>query len=666
VNLDIKDIILNEKEIITEAKDINLADQNLMAKYASPNAPTIMRRQEQNKEWRMREYLKCKMSLWYFAKNYVVIQVPGGTLKIGDSPDWQKTDLFEKVFKLAQYTDNVLLMASRQHGKTTVAAIIMAWLLLFFPKIKIEALTLKMKSALDLIGRIQQTINLLPKWMQVPKSNRGEKATYIELSNGSRIDTNYVSGAIDPDTVGRGMSAPIIYIDELAFIKSMDVVNASLQPVISKARVLAKQNGFPTLLLGTTTPNGSGDNFFYQLWQNAWDYEEIWDNKKNRPKEDSDILLNSSDVKNNYSKIQIHWSDTDKDEIWYKRQVRELNFNMRKVNQELNLVFLGSQSSVLPDEIIEHFVPTKPKLIIDLAYGEKMEIFEELDPGKNYLLGVDSANSTAAKADFSTMVLTEAETGRQVGEYRGKFNVIKRWAGVVKSCIVQLQVIFALTPKNLSVIIERNSFGIGVLEEIIYSEAPEKIKFEYEEFIYFFKKASGERIPGILTTKQSREQYFNLLLSFVNTNPDLIKGKLLQNELRVLEQKSNGRIEAGSGGHDDVILAFCFSLYVRHEMIQDGDLLTEDTPEGLKITQGEINSYLNVTFNTMEHEFKNEAKLIAKNKSFENIQEIGNHFTDKDEEKQRRKEILKEFEIPGFTSITDDEDEYYMEDYKIF
>jgi hypothetical protein len=282
-------------------------------------------------------------------------------------------------------------------------------------------------------------------------------------------------------------------------------------------------------------------------------------------------------------------------------------------------------------------------------------------------MGVDNAASTAAKSDFSTMVLTDAETGRQVAEYRGKFNIIKRYAAVVKSAILQLQLVCGLTPKTLSVIIERNSFGIGIIEEILFSEAPDKIKFEFEEFLHFTKtKSTGDRVPGIMTNKTNREQMFNLLLSALNTDPALAQGKYLQNELRTLEQKTNGRFEASSGQHDDMIMAFNFTLWLRHEMIQEGDLLTEDTPEGLKITQGEINSYLNVTFSTMEHDFKNEAKLINKQKSFENIQEVGNHFTDKDEEKQRRREILKEFEIPGFTSITDDDDEYYMEDYKIF
>ena len=664
MNIELNDKIIASctNEDVQEA----ITNKNLMEKYASPSAPTIMRRQEQDKNWRTREYLKCKMSALYFIKNYIRVQVPGGIIKVGESSEWLETPKYSEFIKLIQYSDNVCMMASRQHYKTTTVAQYLLWVMLFHPKVKIEFLTLKQKSALDFVERMYSMLSMLPKWLEVPKSNKGEKQTYLELANGSRLNSNYVSGAINPDTVGRGMTAPVIYIDETAFIPHMDIVWGSLQPVVSKARVLAKQNNFPTNVIMTTTPNGSNGNFFYDLWTNSWDYKEIWDEETNRPSLDNERILNSSDFKNNFAKLELHWSETGKDEEWYKKQQKELNFNMRRVNQELNLVFLGSNNAVFPDEVLEHFKPVSPKFQLDLAYGEKMDIFEELDPNKLYLMGVDNAASTAAKSDFSTMVLTDAETGREVGEYRGKFNVIKRYAAVVKSAILQLQLVCALTPKSLSVIIERNSFGIGIIEEILFSEAPEKIKFEFEEFLHFTKtKSTGDRVPGIMTNKTNREQMFNLLLSALNTDPTLAQGKYLQNELRTLEQKSNGRFEASSGQHDDIIMAYNFTLWLRHDMIQEGDLLTEDTPEGLKITQGEINQYLDVTFSTMDYDFKNEEKLIAKQKSFENIQIISNHYTDKEEEKRTMKEILKAYSIPGYTEFEED-DEYYMEDYQIF
>jgi hypothetical protein len=668
IQTELKDIILNESKIITDVNDPrmlepkeDLASKNLMEKYTS-----VDRLKKQDKDWRMREYLKCKMSALYFVKNYIRVQVPGGIITVGESDEWLKTPKYSQFIKLIQGVDNVAMMASRQHYKTTTVAQYLLWVMLFHPKVRVEFLTLKQKSALDFVERMYSMLSLLPKWLEVPKSNKGEKQTYLELANGSRLNSNYVSGAINPDTVGRGMTAPVIYIDEAAFIPHMDIVWGSLQPVVSKARVLAKQNNFPTNVIMTTTPNGSNGNFFYDLWQNSWDFSEVWDDTINRPVKNHEEVLNSHDFRNNFAKLELHWSETGKDDEWFKKQQKELQFNTRRINQELNLVFLGSNSAVFPDEVLEKFVPKTPKFYLDLAYGEKIAIFEDLDPNRQYLMGVDNAASTAAKSDFSTMVLTDAETGRQVGEYRGKFNVIKRYANVVKSTILQLGIVCGLTPKSLQVIVERNSFGIGIIEEILFSEPPKNFKYEFEEFLHFTKtKSTGDRVPGIMTNKTNREQMFNLLLSVLNTDPTLAQGKDLQNELRTLEQKTSGRFEASSGKHDDLIMAYNFTLWLRHDMIQEGDLMTEDTPEGLKITQGEINSYLDVTFSTMDYNFKNDAKLIS-TKDLDNPKVIPNHYTNEDEAKFRRKEILKDFAIPGYTQPPDEDDEYYMEDYQIF
>ena len=630
---------------------------NLLDKYKTINR---LKPVEQSADWKAREYLKCKLSALYFIKNYIRVQVPGGIITVGESDEWLKTPKYSHFIKLLQNVDNVAMMASRQHYKTTTVAQYLLWVMLFHPRVRVEFLTLKQKSALDFVERMYSMLSLLPKWLAVPKSNRGEKQTYLELANKSRLNSNYVSGAINPDSVGRGMTAPVIYVDEAAFIPHMDIVWGSMQPVVSKARILAKQNNFPTNVIMTTTPNGSNGNFFYDLWQNSWDYSEIWDTELDKPLPNHDEILNSNDFKNNFAKLELHWSETDKDEEWYKKQQKELQFNTRRINQELNLVFLGSNNAVFPDEVLEQFSPTTPKFYLDLAYGEKMAIFEDLNTDKLYLMGVDNAASTAAKSDFSTMVLTEAETGKQVGEYRGKFNVIKRYAAVVKSALIQLNVICGLTPKTLSTIIERNSFGIGIIEEVIFSEAPKTFKYEFEEFLHFTKtKSTGDRVPGIMTNKTNREQMFNLLLSILNTNPTLAQGKELQNELRTLEQKSSGRFEASSGKHDDIIMAYNFTLWLRHELINDGELITDDTPEGLKMTQGEVNSYLNVTFSTME----NNIKVKNERKVFELIK---NHYTDQDELKKKRKEIIKDYSISGYSIPIEDDDEDFMENYQIF
>ncbi len=625
---------------------------------------SYMRQQNQQEDFRVREYLKCKSSALYFIKNYVKVQVPGAVVALKESPDWLSTPKYQDIIKLMQTGDFVSIMASRQHFKTTMVLQYLLWAMSFHPGIKVEFLTLKSKSALDAMERMYSMLSLLPSWLRVPKYNKGEKATYLELDNKSRINSNYVSGSINPDTVGRGMSAPLVYIDEAAFIPHMETVWASLYPVVSKAGATAKMNGVPNGVILSTTPNGAGENWFYKSWTNAWTVEELWDTEKNKLNEDVDAIQKTAKDKNNFIKMAIHWSETGKSEEWFNDQVKALDFNMRKVNQEINLVFLGSTGAIFPDEILEKFVPPSTVIDIQMAYGQVFKLFEELDPTKVYLLGVDNAASTAAAADYSTMVLTEAESGRQVGEYKGKFSVIKRYAGVVKSLMLQLSTVHGLSPDYLKVIIERNSFGIGVIEEVMFGEGPENWKYEYEQFMYL-GLIRQERIPGLNTNKTNREQMFNLLLSIVNTNPYHPQGNLLQEELRNLEQKSSGRIEAARGQHDDVVMAYNFTLLVRHEMIQRGEIMNSETPDGLKISSEQIINYMDVTFSTTESMNRNRGK------DFQGVQ-VKDVFNDQEEELRKIKEIKEAYGIPRklggdmYEGDGEEEQQFRMEDFQIF
>jgi len=608
-----------------------------------------------NHDRQVKEYLKCKMSMLYFIENYIKIPVAGGLVTMQESELWNNTRKYKDFIRMCQSpnTENIEILFSRQHGKTTTIAMVMLYYMLFYTRVPIQMLTLSKDNALDTIDRIKFMHSNLPKWLQVPFKGRGDKKTYIELDNGSTFKTKYVSGSINPDQVGRGFSSPLVWVDEAAFIPHMDIVWGAIQPAISAARIFAKKNNFPTKIFLSTTPNGAGTNWFYNMWNNGWEYEDIFDLEKNCPLPNAEKILNSVDYKNNFTRLKIHWSETGKTEEWYKQQVKELNFNTRRINQEINLVFLGSSNTVFPDEVLTEFDPKSPIHHIELTYGEKFTLFKEVDPKKLYLLGVDTAASTAATSDFSAMVLTDAETGEPIGEWHGKFSVVKRFAIVVKSLIKSLSEIHGLKPSTLRVAIERNSFGLGTIEEILYDDS-----YDYDNFIYYGTVRS-ERIPGLSTNKQSREQMFNLLLSIVNEKPKNIPGPLLQEELRNLEQKSNGRFEASQGTHDDIIMAWNFTLLVRHELIQNGSINAPDAPSALNISSEQIKTYMDATFST--------TNVLPKKRNIHNGIELINKM-DTNKEKEKRRQIIEEYGVPGISDqmIKLEEEDETMDNYVIF
>ena len=554
-------------------------------------------------EKQLTERMKCQLSFLYWMENYAYTKVTGGFIHMGSSEQWKSSPKFRILCKLFEQHDSVLLLSSRQIGKTTLGLLYAAWAMIFFPKIEIMFLTLNTTLAKDAVSRINEALTMLPRWMQVGNSSKADKTTFIKLNNGSKFLTSFVSGAVNPDKVGRGLSQPIILLDEFAFCNYADIVYTAMQPSLGTARKYAKLNGYPTLLLGVSTPNGAGDNQFYSMLENSTNIEDIYDFENKKLYDNYQEVL-AEDHKNSFISVKIHWSETNRDEAWYKQQCKELNFNKRRINQELDLAFLGSASSIFDDEIIMKLVPKKSIFEMQLPHGLKFKMFEEIDSNEMYLLGVDSSASTGPNSDFSVISLVRARDAQEVGIVKCQFAVVKKFAGVVKAFIKGVNTLYALNSENLKVIIERNSFGKGVVEELMYND-PSIDDFDYESYVWHDEMANGDLIPGLYTSNAGkmgngkRDQMFSELMNHVNAYPELIHSIEIISELRSLVQHPSGRIEAGKVaggriGHDDVVMAYNFCLYVRKLMIKSGELTVDGEYSAFALSPETIMNFIDV------------------------------------------------------------------------
>ena len=178
-----------------------------------------------------KEILKCQMSMLYFIENYIKIPVPGGFVTQKESDIWNATPKYKRLVKMFQSNNinNILFQSSRQHGKTTTLSQIMLYYLLFYPGLKIEMLTLTKKNAEDTIDRIKFMYENLPNWLKITSyKGKGDYKTYVEFQNGSKFSTRYISGNISPDTIARGMSVPMLWVDEAAYIPHMKMLGQLL------------------------------------------------------------------------------------------------------------------------------------------------------------------------------------------------------------------------------------------------------------------------------------------------------------------------------------------------------------------------------------------------------------------------------------------------------
>jgi hypothetical protein len=142
----------------------------------------------------------------------------------------------------------LLLLTSRQWGKSVVAAIRAVWQAHWFPGSLVVVVGPIENQAGELNLKIYQFIARLG--LRVHGGGRGRLA--VHFPNGSRI----VGLSEVPDHV-RGLSAPaLILVDEAAFFKGDEILEA-LMPMLA-----TRPNGAIWLM---STPKGQ-TGFFYDLW----------------------------------------------------------------------------------------------------------------------------------------------------------------------------------------------------------------------------------------------------------------------------------------------------------------------------------------------------------------------------------------------------------------
>lgn len=239
----------------------------------------------------LKELAKCSVDSAYFIENYVRIQHPvRGAIPFNLYP-FQQTI----VKGLTKYKDVVLLI-SRQSGKTQTISSYILWYAMFNPDKTILIVANKLNQAIEIMDRIRYSYSELPDWLRdsTPDYNKST----ITFSNGSRI----VCRATTPDA-GRGLSISLLYIDEFAFIRPnmQEAFWTSIQPTLS--------TGGRCII--TSTPNTDSD-IFAQVYKNA---ENTIDEQGNT----TDVGFNG------FKAYKFTWKDhPERDEEWAKKERAKL------------------------------------------------------------------------------------------------------------------------------------------------------------------------------------------------------------------------------------------------------------------------------------------------------------------------------------------------------
>jgi len=215
----------------------------------------------------------------------------------------------------------------------------------------------------------------------------------------------------------------------------MEQAFGSAQPTLSKAREQARKNNYPYFILITSTPNGTvGDGqWFYDMYSFAVDSDVIFKDGSFRP-EASELVDNPE--RNGFIKIKYHWSeDSTKDDKWYLEQCRDLNFNQRLINQELDLLFVGSTTCIFSDDYLAKLKSIPPYNLITLPHATHLSIYtDSFDMDDYYLIGADTAKSLIG--DYSAIEVFSYANMVQVAEYFGKLGSLTKYSDVLMAVLL--------------------------------------------------------------------------------------------------------------------------------------------------------------------------------------------------------------------------------------
>lgn len=459
-----------------------------------------LKRSNVKHEWsakQVSEWLKCAQDPEYFIETYIkIVNVDRGLV------NFKLYEYQKEIVDLSVAERFVICKMPRQCGKTTTLVGIMLWYVLFHETYSVAILAHKLAQAREILSRIQLAYEHLPKWLQqgIVEWNKG----FIELENKSKI----LASATSSSAI-RGGSFNLVYLDEFAFVENnmQESFFASVYPTIS--------SGETTKVLITSTPNGL--NMFYKIW------------------------TDSEEGKNNYKRIDVHWSEVPgRDEKWKEETIR--NTSEEQFRVEFECEFIGSSHTLISATKLRTLRSIRP-----VVSNADTNVFNQPVPGRQYVTVVDTARGV--QGDYSAFVVFD------VSEL--PYRVVAAYRNNMVSPLLYPNVVYQLSKhyNNAYILVETNDIGEQIAS-ILQGD------LEYENLLTTVNNGrSGQVVSpgygqqtrlGVRTTKAVKRMGCMGLKTLVESD------KLSINDERILYELFRfvniGESYEAEEGHDDLVM----------------------------------------------------------------------------------------------------------------
>lgn len=454
----------------------------------------------------VQEIMKCMRDYAYCCKNYIKVRHPTKGVVSFDLYDYQK-----RLLSTYENNDQVIVLASRQLGKTEVSAAYCLLKTIFNDNFTTLVVSYQQSGAIEILDRIKFMYEEMPDWLKpgVTVWNR----TSVEFDNGSKIVARATT-----KNAGRGLSVSLLYADEFAIIPTNIVEEfwEAIYPVLS--------TGGECII--TSTPKGDNNRFYY-IWRDAY-------------------ILKKQDCP--FTPIFLHWSEhPERDEKWANK-VRQSLGDESKWQQEYECSFLSNAETVIELDLINDMMKqVRGKIEPPYSLSDPgWEVWIPRQKDHEYFMFIDVSEGNGG--DYHVINIFDDKL-RQCAMFRdNSISIDKLAEQIYKSSSYYY---------DASIFLEINGPGMAVIPYLtkVY-EIPERLK----------KEKPSARDYGFRMTASRRNEGIAQMKHFLPTGRVEINSIDLLNELRTFKRRDGRRrYEAEQGCHDDIAmtLVMMFSLIKR-------------------------------------------------------------------------------------------------------
>lgn len=475
---------------------------------------------------------RCKDDICYFAEHFFTIIDKTVRKKI-PLREYQK-----RVLLKMQQEKRLIMLTSRQCGKTTLMTIYALWLAMFFPDQAIRIIANKRDRAIDDLDRIHLAYEEMENWVKQPVEEGTWNKGSIKFANGSVITALATSASS-----ARGDTISCILLDELGFVEENIAQEfwRSVGPTLSS-------NPEAQMFIAST-PKGEGN----LLW---------------------DLCTKSDKGENDYVVERIYWYEIPgRDNAWKEQVLKnDCNGDINYFEQEYECRFLGSTNSPFEQRVFDRLgdLACPPKDVVD---NGRFSIWRYPENARVYSIGVDVAEGIGQ--DYSViqvMDLTDLTHIEQCACFRdNKTNPTDFSLKVAE---------IAEMYGNPVLSVERNSCGVEVCNKMA-------IDFNYPRFVNWglsnnLKRQLKNGVKdtfryGVICTQNTRRPAVtNLKYWLADKSYVYLYDERFLAELRNFEiHKTTHRWAAAPGFHDDIIMATTWALNVLHSRLVETEFIVE-------------------------------------------------------------------------------------------